>query len=100
MGDLGRCSKHRKCSEFAEGDRVRVVCVAGRSFKGCCDLGDAVGGDMLHQGLTGRVRKTMVERNKHLEYTNPEHSKMGTVSVIFDNGCEHWFVPRALEKVG
>ena len=47
MGDLGRCSKHRKASEFSKGDRVRIVCVGGRAFSGLCkhlsEIGEVIG---------------------------------------------------------
>lgn len=91
MGNFGKCSKHRKASEFSKGDRVRIVCVGGRAFSGLCkhlsEIGEVIG---IYSRKTGFGIYEDTALNG------------GVIDVGFcKEGCGgHYFVPRALEKVG
>ena len=88
---IGRCSKHRKNTEFAIGDTVRLVCANGRTW--CCFPPKS------HLDGTGRVIG-FDGAGRDAEYTNAKHRSGGLVSVRFDgNDHQHYCVPRALEKI-
>jgi hypothetical protein len=84
---IGRCSKHRKVSEFEVGNRVRVVCIGGRKFERCNHLDEI--------GTINQIN------NDPTFYYGSENQKRwgGVVSVQFEGCAGHYFSPRALEKV-
>lgn len=84
----GKCSKHRKCSEFKSGDRVKIVCSGGRNFGSCAHFGQI--GQITHSSETAEP------------YYGVENQTRwgGLVCVKFEGCYGHYFSPRALEKIG